>query len=117
MAAPDREVVVVCGDGSFQMQMMELATIMQEGIAVKMIIMRNNRLGMVRELQTKNYEDHQIAVHLDGSPDFVALARSYGIEADRVVTMAEAEEKIDKLVNSDKPYLLECNVYKLESTL
>ena len=117
MAAPDREVVVVCGDGSFQMQMMELATIMQEGIAVKIIIMRNNRLGMVRELQTKNYEDHQIAVHLDGSPDFVALARSYGIEADRVVTMAEAEEKIDKLVNSDKPYLLECNVYKLESTL
>ena len=72
---------------------------------------------MVRELQTTNYEDHQIAVHLDGSPDFVALARSYGIEADRVVTMAEAEEKIDKLVNSDKPYLLECNVYKLESTL
>ncbi len=117
MADPSREVVVVCGDGSFQMQMMELATIVQENIPVKIILMRNNRLGMVRELQTKNYQDHQIAVHLDGNPDFVALARAYGIEADRVCTMSEAEEKIEKIVSSDKPYLLECNVYKLESTL
>jgi len=71
----------------------------------------------VRELQTKSFDDHRIAVALDGSPDFVALAHAYGIEADRVASMAEAEEKIDKLVSSDKPYLLECNVYKLESTL
>ncbi|MBQ7783931.1 MAG: biosynthetic-type acetolactate synthase large subunit [Oscillospiraceae bacterium] len=117
MADPSREVVVVCGDGSFQMQMMELATIMQENLAVKIIIMKNNRLGMVRELQTKGYGDRQIGVHLDGSPDFVALARAYGMEADSVTTMAEAEEKIEKLASSDKAYLLECNVYKLESTL
>lgn len=117
MADPEREVVAVCGDGSFQMQMMELATIMQENIPVKIIIMRNNRLGMVRELQTNGYGDRQIAVALDGSPDFVALAQAYGIEADRVTTMAEAEEKIDKLVSSQKPYLLECNVYKLETSL
>ncbi len=117
MAAPEREVVAVCGDGSFQMQMMELATMVQEGIAVKIIIMRNNFLGMVRELQTKSFGDRQIAVDLDGSPDFVALAKAYGIEADRVCTMAEAEEKIEKLVSSKSAYLLECNVYKLESTL
>lgn len=117
MAAPERQVVAVCGDGSFQMQMMELATIMQEKIAVKIIVMRNNYLGMVRELQTKGYGDRQIAVSLDGSPDFVALARAYGIESERVSTMAEAEEKIEKLVSSDKPYLLECDVYSLESTL
>lgn len=117
MADPSREVVVVCGDGSFQMQMMELATMMQEGISVKIILFRNNRLGMVRELQTKSYSDHQIAVHLDGSPDFVALARAYGIESERVCTMAEAEECIEKLASSDKPYLLEVNVFKNESTL
>lgn len=117
MAAPEREVIAVCGDGSFQMQMMELATIMQEKIAVKIIVMRNNYLGMVRELQTKGYGDRQIAVSLDGSPDFVALARAYGIESDRISTMAEAEEKIEKLASSDKPYLLECDVYSLESTL
>ncbi len=117
MAAPEREVVVVCGDGSFQMQMMELATIMQEKIAVKIIVMRNNYLGMVRELQTKGYGDRLIAVDLDGSPDLVALARAYGIESDRVSTMAEAEEKLEKLASSDKPYLLECDVYSRESTL
>lgn len=117
MAAPEREVVVVCGDGSFQMQMMELATIMQEKIAVKIIVMRNNYLGMVRELQTKGYGDRLIAVDLDGSPDFVALARAYGIESDRVSTMAEAEEKLEMLASSDKPYLLECDVYSRESTL
>lgn len=117
MAAPEREVVVVCGDGSFQMQMMELATVMQEKIAVKIIVMRNNYLGMVRELQTKGYGDRLIAVDLDGSPDFVALARAYGIESDRVSTMDEAEEKLEKLASSDKPYLLECDVYSRESTL
>ncbi|MCD7730636.1 MAG: biosynthetic-type acetolactate synthase large subunit [Oscillospiraceae bacterium] len=118
MASPDSQTVVICGDGSFQMQMMEMATIVQENIPVKIIVMRNNRLGMVRELQTKAYKDNQIAVHLtEGNPDFTMLARAYGIESERVTTMAEAEAAIEHLVKSDKPYLLECNVFKNESTL
>ncbi|MGN0586571.1 MAG: biosynthetic-type acetolactate synthase large subunit [Oscillospiraceae bacterium] len=118
MASPESEVVAICGDGSFQMQMMELATIVQEQLPVKIIIMRNNRLGMVRELQTRNYADNQTAVHLtEGNPDFVALAKAYGIEAERVSTMAEAEAAIAHLCASDKAYLLECNVFKNESTL
>ena len=81
-ASPDSEVVAVCGDGSFQMQMMELATIVQEKIPVKIILMRNNRLGMVRELQTNLYKDNQTAVNIaDGNTDFVALSKSYGIRA------------------------------------
>ena len=118
MAAPDKEVVVICGDGSFQMQMMELATIVQENIAVKIIIMRNNRLGMVRELQTKAYKDQQIAVRLtDGNPDFAMLAKAYGIDSMSVSNMSEAEDAIGKLASSDKPFLLEVNVFKNESTL
>ncbi len=118
MACPEAETIAICGDGSFQMQMMELATIVQEKIPVKIIVMRNNRLGMVRELQTKNYADNQTAVHLtEGNPDFTAVARAYGIEAERVSTMAEAEAAIEHLCSSNKPYLLECNVYKNESTL
>ncbi len=117
MADPSREVVVVCGDGSFQMQFMELATMMQEGIAVKVVVMCNTRLGMVRELQTKFYGDRQIAVHLDGSPDFAALARAYGITSDTAFTMTEAKEKMRKLAESDKPYLLVCHVDALEATL
>ena len=118
MADPSKEVVVICGDGSFQMQMMELATIVQENIAVKIIIMRNNRLGMVRELQTKAYKDQQIAVRLtDGNPDFAMLAKAYGIDSMSVTNMPEAEEAIGKLAASDKPFLLEVNVSKNESTL
>lgn len=118
MADPQKEVVVICGDGSFQMQMMELATIVQENIAVKIIIMRNNRLGMVRELQTKNYCDNQIAVRLtDGNPDFAMLAKAYGINSMSVSNVNEAEEAIKKLVGSDKAFLLEVNVSKNESTL
>lgn len=117
-ASPDSEVVAICGDGSFQMQMMELATIVQEKIPVKIILMRNNRLGMVRELQTNQYNDNQTAVHIaDGNPDFVALAEAYGIRAERVCTMAEAEAAIEHLCGSKEPYLLECNVWRNESTL
>lgn len=117
-ASPDSEVVAVRGDGSFQMQMMELATIVQEKIPVKIILMRNNRLGMVRELQTNLYKDNQTAVHIaDGNPDFVALAKSYGIRAERVCTMAEAEAAIENLCSAKEPYLLECNVWRNESTL
>lgn len=118
MASPESEVVAICGDGSFQMQMMELATIVQEQIPVKIIVMRNNRLGMVRELQTKFYADNQIAVHLtEGNPDFTAIAKAYGIEAECVSTMAEAEKAVERLAKSDKPYFIECNVFKNESTL
>ncbi len=118
MASLESEVVAVCGDGSFQMQMMELATIVQEKLPVKIILMRNNRLGMVRELQTNQYGDNQTAVHIaDGNPDFVALAKSYGINAERVCTMAEAEAAIEHLCESAEPYLLECNVWRNESTL
>ena len=117
-ASPDSEVVAICGDGSFQMQMMELATIIQEKLAVKIILMRNNRLGMVRELQTIHYSDNQTAIHIaDGNPDFVALAKAYGIEAERVCTMAEAEEAIEHLSGAEGPYLLECNVWRNETTL
>lgn len=117
-ASLDSEVVAVCGDGSFQMQMMELATIVQEKIPVKIILMRNNRLGMVRELQTNLYKDNQTAVHIaDGNPDFVALAESYGIRAERVCTMTEAEAAIEHLCSAKEPYLLECNVWRNESTL
>ncbi len=118
LASPNSEVVAICGDGSFQMEMMELATIVQEKVPIKIIIMRNNRLGMVRELQTNIYNDNQTAVHIaDGNPDFVMLAKSYGINAERVSTMAEAEAAIEHLCSSKEAYLLECNVWRNESTL
>lgn len=76
LAAPNRQVIAVCGDGSFQMQMMELATIRGNDIPVKIMVMNNGRLGMVRELQDKKYGGNKTAVFLDGNPDFVSLRKA-----------------------------------------
>ena len=81
LASPKRQVCAVCGDGSFQMSMMELGTVCQEGLDLKIVIMHNTRLGMVRELQDRLYSCRHSAVYLDGSPDFVAVAKAYGIPA------------------------------------
>ncbi len=116
-AAPDREVVAVCGDGSFQMQMMELATAIQHDINIKVIVMRNNFLGMVRELQERGYENRLIGVSLDGSPSFTKLADAYGIENMLVDSPEKAEEAIKRLISSDKPYLIEAVVEEYEKTI
>ncbi|MDD2361646.1 MAG: biosynthetic-type acetolactate synthase large subunit [Oscillospiraceae bacterium] len=110
IAAPERRVCAVCGDGSFQMSMMELATIRQENIGVKIIIMCNTRLGMVRELQDMHFGCRHCGVYLEGSPDFVSLAGAYGIVARSVSSNEEAESAIDEMLASDSPYLLVCNV-------
>jgi acetolactate synthase-1/2/3 large subunit len=116
-AVPDAEVITICGDGSFQMQMMELATMIQHGINVKIIIMANNRLGMVREVQTNNYGNRQTAVFLDGSPDFVKLADAYGIKGEYVNNISEAENALKNLLNSDKPYVLQVKVDESEKSI
>lgn len=109
-AAPQRQVCAVCGDGSFQMSMMELGTICQEGLGVKIVVMRNGCLGMVRELQDNLYAGTHSAVYLDGSPDFVKIAAAYGIAARRVSSNAEADAAIADMLKDDRPYLLECVV-------
>lgn len=111
MAAPDRQVCAVCGDGSFQMSMMELGTICQEQLGVKIIIMRNTRLGMVRELQDNQYHGVHSGVYLTGSPNFVQLAGAYGIPARSVSSNEEAEAALTEMWADDKPYLLECVVH------
>ncbi|MFN8062367.1 MAG: biosynthetic-type acetolactate synthase large subunit [Vicinamibacterales bacterium] len=85
VARPDAEVWVVVGDGGFQMTMAELATIMQEGIEVKIAIVNNGYLGMVRQWQEFFYERRYAATPLV-NPDFVTLAQAYGLKAERVTT-------------------------------
>ncbi|MCL2698217.1 MAG: biosynthetic-type acetolactate synthase large subunit [Oscillospiraceae bacterium] len=116
-ADPDAEVIAICGDGSFQMQMMELATMVQHRINVKIIIMTNNRLGMVREVQTNNYNNRLVAIFLDGSPDFVKLAAAYGIHGEYVNNNSEAEKALENLIKSDKPYILQVKVDENEKSL
>lgn len=116
-ASPQSEVIAVCGDGSFQMCMAELATVRQQGLAVKIIVMVNRYLGMVRELQTKSYQDRRAAVSLDGSPDFAALAASYGIKAHTLSRQEDCEDAIGALLAAREPFLLTCLVDPLETTL
>ncbi len=110
-ARPTRDVVVVCGDGSFQMSMNELATIAGNGLAIKIIIMRNHRLGMVRELQDVNYDCRHSATILEGDPDFLKIAEAYGIDHAEASSNEEAERILQGVVKSDKPFILVCNVY------
>lgn len=116
-AAPDREVVAVCGDGSFQMQMMELATALQHGINIKVVVMRNNYLGMVRELQERGYGNRLTAVSLDGSPSFTKIAEAYGIESVLVDSPEKAEIAVQHMINSSRPFLIEVAVEDMEKTI
>lgn len=117
MADPDRPVMAVCGDGAFQMEFMELATAVQHGVKVKLVVMSNNRLGMVRELQTNGYKGRETAVFLDGSPDFIKLAEAYGIQALRVTDESSEDEAIRLLSETDKLCLVEVRVDENAATL
>ncbi|WP_040196299.1 biosynthetic-type acetolactate synthase large subunit [Candidatus Soleaferrea massiliensis] len=117
LACPDRQVVAVCGDGSFQMQLCELATICQHGVPVKIVVMTNTKLGMVRELQYQGYRANYVGVDLSGSPDFMKLTDAYGIAHRRISGMDEAGQAIDEMLNAEGPYLLECIVDPMESSL
>lgn len=103
-----RQVVAVCGDGSFQMSMMELATIQQHHIPVKIVVLKNNYLGMVREYQHYTYKDNYSVVDLSGSPDLGKLAEAYGISFLRLENMEKAEETLEKFLAEDESVLMEC---------
>lgn len=111
------QVIAICGDGSFQMQSMELATIKANNLGVKIIVMSNGRLGMVRELQDMQYNHNKVAVFLDGNPDFTALATAYGIKTRKLQNDNDIDEVLQDFLSDDTPYLLECVVSPDESTL
>ncbi len=108
LADRGRQVVAVCGDGSFQMSMMELATMRQHGIPVKIVVLKNNYLGMVRQFQHYNYKDRYSVVDLSGSPDLEKLTSAYDMDFLRVSDMERAEETIDAFLKGDRSVLLEC---------
>lgn len=111
LARPSREVIAVCGDGSFQMNMNELGTLVQNDVNVKIIIMRNNRLGMVRELQDNNYGGRHSATTLCDKPDFMTIAAAYGIQAAQADSNEQALEAAKEMLSTDKPFILVCNVH------
>ncbi|MGN1456503.1 MAG: biosynthetic-type acetolactate synthase large subunit [Acutalibacteraceae bacterium] len=110
LARPSRDVVAVCGDGSFQMSLNELATIAQNNLNIKIIVMRNTVLGMVHELQDFHYNSRYAITDLDAVPDFTKIADAYGIDSAYASSNEDAEKYAGKMLKSDKPFVLVCNV-------
>ena len=109
IAAPERTVCLFCGDGGFQMTMQELGTIMQENIGIKMIIMNNNFLGMVRQWQELFYNERYSSTPLV-NPDFTTIASAYGIKSRLVNQREELDGAINEMLADDKSFLLIVNV-------
>ncbi len=110
LAKPHRQVVAVCGDGSFQMCMCELGTLCQNDIDIKLIVMVNNRLGMVREVQDRLYGERHAATLLDGSPNVVKIAEAYGLDTAVATSNKQAKELAAKMLAQKKPFVLACLV-------
>lgn len=108
---PDRTVVAIIGDGGFQMTLQELGTIMQFGAKVKILILNNEFLGMVRQWQQLFHDKRYSFVNIT-SPDFVMLAKSYGIEGQKISERESLKEALTTMLNHDGSYLLEVMVGK-----
>lgn len=108
IAAPEFPVLAICGDGAFQMQMMELATICENKIDIKIVIINNSQLGLVRELQDNEYGGNHAAVSFSGSPDFIKIAEAYSLQAERISDECQIADAISRLKSSKGAYILEC---------
>jgi len=109
MANPEKQVVAIIGDGGFQMTLQELGTMMQNNIGVKIIILNNGYLGMVRQWQQMFFEKRYSFTDIQ-SPDFVALAASYNIKGQKVERQEDLNNALDQLLNTENAYLLEVKV-------
>ena len=111
VAAPDRQTVVICGDGSFQMAMNELSAIVCEHMDVKIVLFQNQVLGLVNQIQNTAPYHGAFGVALDGSPDFAAIAGAYGIPS----MFADDEDKLDgvleQFLSAKGSCLLICKVH------
>ncbi|MDC9722272.1 MAG: biosynthetic-type acetolactate synthase large subunit [Urechidicola sp.] len=106
MGAPEREVVAIIGDGSMQMNIQELGTILQTKAAVKIVVLNNEFLGMVRQWQ-ELFFDKRYASTVMTNPDFVKIAEGYSINANKVTNREELKSAVAEMIASDESYFLE----------
>ena len=111
MAAPDREVVSISGDGGYQMTIQELGTIFQQKAAVKVVVLNNDFLGMVRQWQQLFFDKRYASTEMV-NPDFVKIAEGYYLKAKRVTERKDLANAVEEMIKSDEPYFLEVVVEK-----
>ena len=115
MAFPDRQVIAFVGDGGFQMTLNDLATMVQYRVPVKIAVINNRSLGMVRQWQEIFFEKRYCDIDLNFSPDFAKLAESYGIRASRVEHKADVKDAIRDFLSDREPRLLDFSVDPTEN--
>lgn len=111
LAAPNRTVVTIIGDGGFQMTIQELGTIVQNKLPVKIVLLNNNFLGMVRQWQQLFFEKRYSFTELV-NPDFLMIAKGFGMEGQKVTSRENLDAAVQKMIDYDGPYLLEVVVEK-----
>ena len=111
MGAPDREVVAVIGDGGYQMTIQELGTIFQQQVAVKIVVLNNDFLGMVRQWQQLFFDKRYASTEMV-NPDFVTIAEGFRIQAKRVEKREDLDVSVKEMMASKEPYFLEICVEK-----
>jgi acetolactate synthase-1/2/3 large subunit len=117
VAAPDRCVVDVAGDGSLLMVCQEMATAVEENIPVFICLLNNGRLGMIRQLQNQFYGKRLFAENLGSSPDFVKLADAFGVRSARVKDPKDLGSVIEEGIASDRPFLADIWIDREEEVL
>ena len=113
---PDETVVCIAGDGSVQMNMQELATCAQEGIAIKVFVMNNGYLGMVRQWQELFWDRRYSHVDMGQWPDFVKLAEAYGATGIRLTDKTTLVQDMREALATDGPVLVDVRVTREENT-
>ena len=114
-AEPDATVVTVTGDGSIMMNIQELATLRRYGLPLKIVLLDNSQLGMVRQWQELFYEHNFSEVDLYDNPDFAEVARAFGIEAFTVDRRVDVPGAIDRLLNTRGPILAHVRIDPAEN--
>src|SRR5690554_93821 len=116
VSSPQKDTVVFSGDGGFQMTIQELGTIATNNIGVKMIVLNNHYLGMVRQWQERFFDSRYSFVDIE-SPDFITIAKGYGIKGKKITERKELAQAIEEMFAEEGPFLLEVTVEKQENIL
>ncbi|WP_145523100.1 acetolactate synthase 2 catalytic subunit [Yersinia rohdei] len=115
MARPNDMVICVSGDGSFMMNVQELGTIKRKQLPLKILLLDNQRLGMVRQWQQLFFDGRYSETNLSDNPDFITLASAFNIPGQRITRKDQVEAALDAMFNSEGPYLLQVSIDELEN--
>lgn len=115
VARPNDTVICISGDGSFMMNVQELGTVKRKQLPLKIVLLDNQRLGMVRQWQQLFFEERYSETTLTDNPDFLTLASAFGIPGQHITRKDQVEAALDTMLNSEGPYLLHVSIDELEN--